>query len=50
MMTEWHIPFDHIDNNWTCRQVESMWARLVERKQKEANDLKQAKEKNASKR
>jgi hypothetical protein len=43
MMAEWHIPFDHMETHWTCRQVETMWARLVERKQRDADAMKQAK-------
>ncbi len=34
-MAEWHIPFDHIENNWTDREFAMMVERLVERKNAE---------------
>jgi hypothetical protein len=45
MMSEWHIPFDHIETNWTCAQIEVMWKRLCERKKKEADEIKAIKDK-----
>lgn len=39
-MTEWHIPFDHIENNWTDRELAMMVERLVERKRAERRTIK----------
>ncbi|MCC6490670.1 MAG: hypothetical protein IT364_24505 [Candidatus Hydrogenedentes bacterium] len=32
-MTEWGIPFDHIENHWTDRQFAMMCERLFERQE-----------------
>jgi hypothetical protein len=44
-MAEWHIPWDHMDTMWTCKQVEVMWKRLCERKKREADEIKAMKDK-----
>jgi hypothetical protein len=43
MMAEWGIPFHVMETQWTCSQLEAMWARLVERKKQENDAMKKAK-------
>jgi len=50
MMSEWHVPFDHIETNWTDRQFYGMYRRLAERKQREADAMKAATENRKGKR
>lgn len=40
MQAEWNIPFDHIEEHWTDRQFFTMYRRLAERKQLEADEVK----------
>ena len=40
-MTEWHITPDYIINNWTDELLELMVEKLVERKKRESNAIKE---------
>ena len=39
MMVEWHLPPDHIVNNWTDELLNLMVEKMVERKQREVRPL-----------
>jgi len=41
-MTEWHLPPDYILDNWTDEQFNLMIEKLIERKQREADAIEDA--------
>ena len=41
-MTEWHVPFDRIEEQWTEGQFRLMLDRLIERKKAEADAAKKS--------
>ena len=41
-MTEWHVPFDRIEEQWTEGQFRLMLDRLTERKKAEADAAKKS--------
>lgn len=41
MMAEWHLPPDYIINNWTDELLDLMTQKLVERKERESNAMKE---------
>ena len=42
MLAEWHVPFDHIEQNWTEGQFRLMIDRLSERKKAESDAQKKS--------